>query len=208
MPLITLEGGEGSGKSSLQQSLATHFMSEGRTVVCTREPGATTLGKEIREILLNKQDCKIDAKAELLLFAADRAQHIEEVIRPALQRGDFVICDRFTASTIAYQGFGRGLNIETISKLNEIATSGISPNLMLLLDIKPETGLQRALKREEVLDSWNRFEEEKLEFHRKLRDGFLEISKSASYPVSVLDASKTQQEVLSDALAAINQLKL
>lgn len=208
MPLITIEGGEGSGKSSLQQSLATHFMSIGRNVVCTREPGATALGKQIRSLLLNKQDCTIGSKAELLLFAADRAQHIEEVISPALQRGDLVICDRFTASTIAYQGYGRGLNMETIKKLNEIATEGVQPSLMLVLDLDPEEGLKRALLREEMLESWNRFEEEELSFHQRIHRGFLEIAKLANYPACILDASKSRDELLREAIAAIEKQNL
>lgn len=208
MPLITIEGGEGSGKSSLQQTLTTHFLSAGRSVICTREPGATTLGKEIRALLLNKENCKIESKAELLLFAADRAQHIEEVIRPALKRGDLVICDRFSASTIAYQGYGRGLNLETINLLNEIATAGIQPQLMLLLEIDPEEGLKRALLREEALESWNRFEEEELAFHKRVHSGFLEVAKLANYPVCVLDASTSREELSRAAIAAIEKQSL
>ena len=198
---ITIEGTEGSGKTSLIKSLEKHFTSSGKEVLITREPGGCELGLKIREILLH---AKISSSAELLLFAADRAEHVETVIRPALESGKTVICDRYVHSTLAYQGFGRGIEVEKINLLNELATSGLTPKKVLLLDLDVEQGLQRAADREVGVDSWTRFEEEELDFHKKIRAGFLSLAKQQPDLIAVIDASKSQEEVLAQSLEALS----
>jgi len=199
---ITLEGIEGSGKTSLIKSLDKHYQEKGQKVLLTREPGGCELGLQVREILLH---AKISSLAELLLFAADRAEHVETVIKPALNAGKTVLCDRYIHSTIAYQGFGRGLDMEQINRLNELASGGLKPNKVLLLDLEVEAGLQRAASRQLDEDSWTRFEEEELGFHRKIRKGFLNLAEKHPELISVIDASKSQQEVLEQSLKVLEQ---
>lgn len=218
---ISLEGIEGSGKSTLRARLADAARELNEEVVLTREPGATNLGKTLRNILLDSANGQIDSVAELMLFASDRAQHISEIINPALARGALVICDRFIHSTLAYQGYGRGIDLETLKVLNQITTRGVAPGLVLLLDLDPETGLSRAQKRTEkatgsfnpqelmagrstVSTSWNRFEEEPLEFHRRVRNGFLELAKIPANNIQVIPATGDADTV---AELAIEHLK-
>ena len=195
---VTLEGIEGSGKSTLQAKLAKALEETGKEVVITREPGATALGQNIRKILLDPKNREINSLTELLLFSADRAQHISEIIWPALQRDAIVICDRFYHSTIAYQGYGRDLPLNLLEHLNSITTGGLEPNLVLLLDLDPEIGLKR-------VTSPNRFEEQSLEFHRKVRNGFLELAKHTPDNFHLIDASLSEDEVFTQALATIKE---
>lgn len=195
---IVIEGIEGAGKSSVQNGLGAFLSSRGKSVVLTREPGGTELGKDIRKLLLAKRNEAVDPNAELLLFAADRAQHITSVIRPALAAGSIVICDRFTFSTIAYQGFGRGLSHDMIERLNNVATDGLLPDLVLLLDLPVETGLMRAKKRADLEspDSWTRFESEAVAFHQKIRDGFLQLANQHTTLFEIIDATNQADVVL------------
>lgn len=182
---IALEGGEGAGKSTLLQALATRLRSEGIDVVLTREPGATPLGREIRELLLTQSASPPIALAELLLYEADRAQHCATVIGPALAEGKWVLTDRFADSSVVYQGVARGLGRALVEKLNAIATAGLKPDLTFVLDVPPELGLARAAGRRGHLD---RLESEPLAFHRQLRNGFLALAKRQPAKYRVLDA--------------------
>ncbi len=194
---ITLEGIEGCGKTTQARLLADYVKKMGRSVVLTREPGGTIIGKRIREILLDSESKGMDSRAELLLYFADRAQHVAEVIEPALADGAVVICDRFTDATTAYQGFGRGLELELITELNEAATRGLMPDLTLLLDLPVTEGLKRARKRNGDNDQGHegRFEEEPDEFHEKVRQGYLTIACCDADRFKVIDASGTVEDV-------------
>lgn len=176
---ITLEGIEGSGKSTQIGLLTAALEAAGRTVVVTRQPGGCALGQTLRSILLSLETRNLDSRAELFLYLADRAQHVAEVIRPALAAGHVVVCDRFADSTIAYQGYGRGLDVALLHQLNDVAVAGTWPRLTLLLDLDPEQGLRRALARNlqacaSVAEG--RFEAECLDFHRRVRDGYLALA--------------------------------
>ncbi|MCL4154626.1 UNVERIFIED_CONTAM: hypothetical protein GTU68_017855, partial [Idotea baltica] len=190
---IVIEGIEGSGKSTLIQGLEQSLNAEGREIVRTREPGATAIGTKIRSILLDSENTKLDPKAELMLFFADRAQHNSEVIRPALKRGATVICDRYSFSTLAYQGYGRGLELEILEQISSFINEDLKPSAVLLLDLPPEVGLARA-------ESWNRFEEEELNFHSKIRQGFIELSAKSELNWLLVDATAPAETILAKSL--------
>jgi len=175
---ITFEGIEGCGKSTQVGLLATHLAERGIKVLTTREPGGCPIADAIRRILLDPENAALVPCAELLLYAAARAQHVTEVIQPALERGMVVICDRFTDATLVYQGFGRGLELEVIHSLNRLVTAGTVPDLTLLLDMAPEEGLRRATQRNSAaaLAHEARFDLEPLEFHGKIRQGYLTLA--------------------------------
>ena len=178
---ITFEGVEGCGKSTQMGLLKEHLASGGVKVVAVREPGGTKTGEMVRSILLNSGGEGLDPWAELFLYEACRAQLVANVIRPALEEGATVLCDRFTDSTLAYQGFGRGLDIDSIRRMNDLATGGLTPDVTILLDCDVQVGLGRALERIEAAGGAHRedrFEKEALAFHRKVRDGFLELCAS------------------------------
>lgn len=189
---VTLEGPEGAGKTTQLKLLSKHLESLGHKHVVTRDPGGTPLGKQIRRILLNPETpvCPV---TELLLYEADRAQHIAEVIVPALEQGMLVLCDRYTDSTLAYQGYGRELDFALIYQLNEIATSGLKPDLTILFDIDSSAGLGRLHP-----SGHDRLEREALEFHHKVRDGYLEMSAREPERWRTLDASKAMSVVQED----------
>jgi dTMP kinase len=182
-PFITFEGGEGSGKSTQARLLLKQLEGQRIPAVMTHEPGGTSLGDKLRKVLKTKQGAQISPRAELLLFAASRAQLMDEVIRPALAAGKWVICDRFTHSTVVYQGYGRGLDLSVVRAVNNMATLGMEPDLTILLDIAPEQGLGRRRS------PGDRFELEGLSFHRKVRDGYLEMSSADPDRWLVVDAS-------------------
>ncbi len=168
---ITIEGCDGSGKTTQWDLLKQSLNQNSNNLVFTREPGSTDLGKELRKILLNREDLILSAEAELLLYLADRVQHIKEIIRPALEQGKTIICDRFFDSTIAYQGYARGLSIEKIVLLNNIITENLKPDLTIFLDVDPNVSLSRSKDK-------NKIEFEGLEFQKKVREGFLSIAKT------------------------------
>jgi len=180
---ITFEGGEGCGKSTQSRLLLKKLGQQNIPVVLTHEPGGTALGNELRKTLKRKRDSSISPQAELFLLAASRAQLVAEVIRPALEEGKVVICDRFTHSTMVYQGYGRGLDFTAIKMVNNMATMYLNPDLIILLDISPEQGLarKRSLK--------DRFELEDLSFHRRVRDGYLKMATAEPDRWMVIDAS-------------------
>lgn len=193
---ISIEGIEGAGKTTLIQKMSAYFSACGKEVLVTREPGGSELGKKLRAIILNANE-KICSGAELFLFLADRAEHVEQVIKPALQAGKIVLCDRFIDSTAAYQGYGRGMDLALLASLNAAATGGLTPDLTLILDLEPEIGLARANKRnaeQNLTVEEGRFEAEALSFHQKIRRGFLELAKTDSR-YFVADAEKDADAV-------------
>ncbi len=206
---VTLEGVEGAGKSTLRDSLAVLLKNEFPEIVTTREPGATKLGQIIRSLLLDPANKELDPLAELMLFSADRAQHVAEIIRPALTRGALVLCDRFIHSTLAYQGYGRGLHLPLLEGLNSVSTGNLAPDLVLLLDLPPEEGLRRAEARASAsIDAaLTRFEEHELSFHQRVREGFLELAKQKGAPIVVLNARLAPQDLTAIAAREIRALK-
>jgi dTMP kinase len=193
---ITFEGGEGSGKTTQLRPLLAHLRSAGRGVVVTRDPGGTPIGKQIRAMLLDRDSTRMAPTTELLLYEASRAQLVHEVIRPALAAGRVVLCDRFTDSTVAYQGYGRGLDLHCIARLNTLATGGLQPDLTFLLDLDPAVGLLRATQRMgERQAQLDRIEGEVLAFHQRVRTGYRTIATAESERVIVLDASGRMAEI-------------
>jgi len=172
---ITIEGGEGSGKTTQSALLKEYFEAKGFGVLLTREPGGTVVAEAIRKLLLNPNS-NLSPITELLLYEAARAQHIEEIIKPALEGGKAVICDRFTDATFAYQGYGRKISLSLIKKLNDAATEGLVPNLTIYLDIQPDLGVGKAkiLDKEEYGALGDRIERESITFHNAVRKGYLD----------------------------------
>lgn len=199
---ITIEGIEGSGKSTIAGLLAEDISKRGYPVILTREPGGTGTGRMIRQILLDPLHKDIHPLTELLLYFADRAQHIEEVIRPALERGDIVICDRFSDSTIAYQGYGRGIDIGVLKQFDSAVRGGISPDLTILLDLDVRDGLGR----NRLTSKNDRFEMEDTEFHEKVRRGYLRISGKDKERVIVINALRPLNEVMAEASRCVDDL--
>jgi dTMP kinase len=187
---ITFEGGEGSGKSSQAEELRRWLSTQGIPAILTHEPGGTELGEKISDLVKWAQNTDISPMTELLLFNASRAQHVKEVIRPALYEGKAVICDRFDDSTTAYQSYGRGLDLEMVKSINDTATGGLRPNLTVLLDISVKDGLAR--KSGEKLD---RFEKEDLDFHRKVREGYLKLADEERERWLVIDAMQSRESI-------------
>ncbi|HEY6012295.1 MAG TPA: dTMP kinase, partial [Nitrospirota bacterium] len=176
---ITFEGIEGTGKTTQIVLLQQNLQSRGVRVVLTREPGGTVIGDQIRKILLDPANTALDPAAELLLYAAGRAQHLREVILPALEGGMIVLCDRFSDATLAYQGYGRGLDFEMILALDQLVTTGMRPELTVLLDIDAATGVARAhgRNRDRGLEAEARFENEEIAFHERVRQGYLTLGR-------------------------------
>ena len=199
---LSIEGMEGSGKSTLAGLLCAGIEGKGMPVVSTREPGGCLLGKELRRILLNRASV-LEDDAELFLFLADRAQHVGECLRPALAEGKWVVCDRYSDSTIAYQGYGRGKDRAMLRALCDAASGGLWPDKTLLLDLPEEEGLARARKRNGVNGADNaegRFEAERMDFHRRVRRGFLELAAQEPERFIVLDATRPPREIFEEAL--------
>lgn len=200
---ITFEGGEGSGKSTVMKDVAARLTKEGYKLVLTREPGGTPIAEEIRNVILDKANTKMDPRTEALLYAASRRQHLVEKIWPALERGEIVLCDRYLDSSLAYQGGARGLGVDEVLSINMFATEGEYPDLTLLFDLEPEEGLKRIEKNKgrEV----NRLDLEKLEFHKKVRDNFRALAKKYSTRYVVIDASKSLNEVEDEVYKIIKE---
>ena len=200
--LITFEGIEGSGKSTQLQRVAAFLREQGQKVVATKEPGGTPIADRIRAILLDSKNV-IDPIAEVLLFAASRRQHTMEVIRPAIGRGETVLCDRYTDSTLAYQGFGRLINLDQLRTLNGWATGDLNPDVTLIFDLPEHVGLSRAVHRNSsAAADEGRFEAEDLRFHRRVREGYLALAKENKRYV-VVDGNGTIDEVFDRTLAAL-----
>jgi dTMP kinase len=195
---ITLEGIEGSGKTTQLRHIAAFLESKGRRCVITREPGGTRIGEKIRSILLDPKSIGISPHAELLLYVADRVQHVRELIEPALASGSTVLCDRFSDATLVYQGAARGLDPDLIRRLHALVLGPLTPHLTLLLDLPPEIGLARAWKE---IDTGTRdgretrFEQEALAFHGKVREGYLLLARSEPERFRVIDARQSEEKV-------------
>ena len=198
---ITLEGPEGSGKTTAVEAAVKALEEKGYQIVRTREPGGTPIAEQIRNVILDKANTNMDPRTEALLYAASRRQHLVEKVWPALKEGKIVICDRYLDSSLAYQGGARGLGVENILNVNLFATENTFPDLTLLFDITPEEGLKRisANASREV----NRLDLEKLEFHHKVRDTFLALAKRYPERYVIIDASKSRDEVAKATLDAI-----
>jgi dTMP kinase len=203
--LITFEGIEGCGKTTQLKLLAEQLGSRGHEVTVTREPGGCTIADRIRTILLDADNSAMTPMAELFLYGAARAQHVAEVIAPALAAGQIVLCDRFTDATVSYQGYGRGLDLQVITELNRLAAGDIRPDLTLIVDCPVETGLERAMTR--INNSRGareeRFELESLQFHKKVREGYLTLARQEPERFVVIDGSGGIDETSSAILAAV-----
>jgi dTMP kinase len=198
---ITVEGIEGSGKSTQVRLLADYLRGMQLCVTETREPGGTEIGETIRRVLLSPSGEQISAETELLLILACRADHVDSVIRPALERGEVVISDRYADATVAYQGFGRGIDLERIRGLNEAATGGLSPDLTVLLDLDVEDGLARVEGRSGKMRT-DRFERETLEFHKRVRDGYIDAASREPDRVKLVRADE-EVEIIHERVRAI-----
>ena len=196
---ITFEGADGCGKSTQLKLLAEYLTQKGYIVLITREPGAKGLGEKIREILLN-YDGEVSDRCESFLFLADRSQHIDMIINPAVESGKIVLCDRHTDSSVAYQGYGRQLPVERIKKLNDIAVNGRYPDLTLVFDVDVETSMSR------VGNEKDRMESAGMEFFNRVREGYLEIAKQEPNRVKVLDAKKSIEEIHKSVIELIEAI--
>ena len=205
---ITFEGPEGGGKSTHVRALAEQLRAEGKTVLVTREPGGTRLAELIRGLVREEVEDPPVTRCEVLLFIAARAQVVSEVIRPALARGEWVICDRFADSTFAYQGYGRGIDVGLLKNFNDFATEGLVPDLTILLDVPPETSKARLAERQAATaTSADRIEQAGDMFHRRLRDGFLELAKAEPDRFVVIDSSGPREEVSDRVWTAVRNLQ-
>lgn len=188
---ITMEGGEGAGKSTMMDRVAAWLEDAGHQVVTSREPGGTALAEKLREVLLDRENSALSGQAELLLLFAARAQHLDELIQPALERGDWVLCDRFTDATWAYQGGGRNLPLRDIETLENLVHGDLQPDLTLLLDLPVEQGLKRAGERSQA----DRFEQESKAFFERVRNAYLQRARLSPDRFAVIDASGSMDQV-------------
>ncbi len=197
---VTFEGGDGTGKTTHIRTLENYLTQQGRVSLVTREPGGTSLGRLIRRVLLEVGDQEIASSTELFLYLADRAQHVSEIIRPAIAAGKIVLCDRFTDSTLAYQGYGRGIDLKLLQQLNDLADAGVRPDLTFLFDCPVALGLARTSQRQSEAGQprEDRFEREKVEFHEKIRAGFLDLARAEPARFRVVDAARSVEAVWRD----------
>jgi len=202
---LAIEGVEGSGKSTQAERLAAWLRERRKSVVLTKEPGGTPLSDRIRAILLDPREAGMDGLTELFLYAASRRQHVVDVIRPALDRGAVVLCDRFTDATLAYQGFGRALDLDRLRDLNDWATGGLKPDLTIVFDLAEAAGLERARARNasKDLERESRLEGEDMSFHRRVREGYLTLATAEPDRFAVLDASGTIDDVFARLIEAL-----
>lgn len=197
---ITFEGPDGSGKSTQIEKLSLFFRERGQDVVVTREPGGTPIGEKIRAIILDKENTEMNPMTEALLYAASRAQHVAAVIKPALEKGSIVICDRFADSSMAYQGFGRKLG-DSVEKINHYAVMDCVPDITFLLKLNPKIGSDRIRENER-----DRMELEKAQFHQDVYQGYMELEKKYSDRIVGIDADRSIEEISSDILARVEQI--
>jgi dTMP kinase len=203
---ITFEGIEGCGKTTQVERLAARLDRQGIKYIKTLEPGGTEIGNSIRKILLDSGNTNLFSLTELVLYIADRAQHMAEVIKPALVQNRWVICDRFFDATVAYQGFGRGQDMDLINRLNDIVTQGVKPDITILMDCPEDIGLSRALERNRDLsqEDQGRFEKEKIDFHRKVRQGYLKLAEMNRDRFIIVDASQSVDQVEKDIMKIVS----
>lgn len=200
---ITIEGGEGAGKSSLIEKLAHTMLERGHKPIVTREPGGIPIAEKIRSVILDTEHVNMDARTEALLYAAARRQHLVEKVLPALEQGHIVLCDRFIDSSLAYQGFARGLGMEDVWSINEFAIQGAMPQLTIYMDISPEEGLSRIARAAER--EVNRLDLENHSFHEKVREGYKQLVKRHSDRIVQINAEQSPDEVFHDVLEAIDR---
>jgi dTMP kinase len=202
---ITFEGIEGSGKSTQLALLAEHLASVGIRTTPTREPGGTIIGDQVRKILLDPENAALSPRAELMLYAAGRAQHVKEIIAPRLEAGDVVLCDRFSDATLAYQGWGRGLDVELIRTLDRIVCEGITPGLTVLFDLAAAEGVARARSRnrDRGLETESRFENEETVFHERVRRGYLALAEREPNRIKIVDAARSVNDVCAEVRAMV-----
>lgn len=196
---VTFEGGDGTGKTTQIQAAEKYLRERNRDCVVTREPGGTALGQLIRKVLVEVGDHEIAPATELFLYLADRAQHVNQIIRPAIDAGKIVLCDRFTDSTLVYQGYGRGIELDWVRRLNDTASEGLRPDLTFLFDCPVDVGRTRtALRQEQAAADGSpedRFEREEIQFHEKVRRGFLEVARGDPERFRIIDAARSVSEV-------------
>ncbi|MBZ5203091.1 dTMP kinase [Planomicrobium chinense] len=201
--LITLEGGEGAGKSSILTRLASALEKQGHTVVCTREPGGIEIAEQIRKVILDRENVQMDPRTEALLYAAARRQHLVERIIPAMKAGKVVLCDRYIDSSLAYQGHARGLGIEEIYAINKFAINEYMPDLTLYFDVEPAVGLARIEK--DAGREVNRLDVESLKFHEAVREGYQLLVRQDPERIKVVDAGNSMDQVFADAFYRVTE---
>ncbi|MFI2858974.1 dTMP kinase [Paenibacillus sp. JSM ZJ436] len=203
---ITIEGGEGSGKTTMVGRLAAYFQNHSIPYLITREPGGIEIAEKIRSLILDPSHTEMDARTEALLYAAARRQHLVQKVEPALANGLTVLCDRFVDSSLVYQGLGRGIGMEEVWRLNQFAIEDRMPDLTLLLDLDPETGLSRIAANEER--EYNRLDMESLEFHRKVREGYRQVAQRDPERIRIIDASRPPALVEKELIRALESTVL
>jgi len=205
---ITFEGVEGSGKTTQIQRLKKYLTQKGIPCKVTREPGGVPIGEKVRKILLNPDHHEMVPTTELLLYEAARAQHVKEVIKPFLKKEGIVLCDRFSDATLAYQGYGRRIDLKWIDRLNRLVSQGIKPDVTFLLDCPSDVGLKRALQRNRTLkqEREERFEREEIQFHRRVRKGYLTIAKKEPWRVKVIDTREGEKRVFEKIRKIVDNL--
>ncbi|GAE27857.1 thymidylate kinase [Halalkalibacter wakoensis JCM 9140] len=200
---ITVEGGEGAGKTSVLDKIEIQLESEGYEVVRTREPGGIRIAEQIRTVILDISHTEMDSRTEALLYAAARRQHLVEKVIPALKEGKIVLCDRFLDSSLAYQGHARGIGFEEVKSINEFAIEGHLPDLTLFFDVDPKTGLTRIQKDDER--EVNRLDQEKLDFHERVREGYFKVMDVYPDRITIINANQTIEDVYQDAKKEIQR---
>lgn len=203
---ITFEGIEGSGKTTQIRHVLEYLKQRGKDCIVTREPGGTVTGRKIRAILLDPESKGMDPSTELLLYMADRAEHVKKVIKPSLSAGKTVLCDRYFDATVVYQGYARGLDIDLLIRMHQLILNDLKPDITFLLDLPPEAGLSRAwkqIKEGERAGIETRFEKETISFHEKVREGYLEIARQDPGRFIVIDAMKDEDNVRQDIIKAL-----
>ena len=197
---ITIEGPDGGGKTTQMNMLVPALEERGLDIVRTREPGGTDIGDQIRSVIMDMKNKSMDPRAEILLFCASRAQLVSELIRPSLASGKIVLCDRYADSTMAYQGYGHGLDRTALKNLLEFATGGLKPDLTILLDISAEAGLRRRITNH---DEWNRMDDYALQFHERVRKGYLEMAAAEPERFAVIHADRSKEEIHDEIVSVI-----
>jgi len=205
---ITFEGVEGSGKTTQIQRLRRYLIKRGTPCKVTREPGGSPIGDKVRKILLNPNHRTMTPLSELFLYEASRIQHVKEVIEPFLKKGVVILCDRFSDATVAYQGYGRGIDLRVVESLNRLTSQGIKPDITFLLDCPSHLGLKRALQRNRTLNKERegRFEKEKIQFHHRVRRGYLSIAKKEPDRVRVIDTREGEEKVFHKIRQIVDKL--
>ncbi len=200
---ITFEGGEGSGKTTVIEKVENYYLEKGFNVVRTREPGGSKIAEDIRNVILDVDNVNMDPITEAMLYAASRRQHLVEKVTPYLEKGYIVLCDRFIDSSLAYQGYARGLGIDKVYQMNLMATNGILPDVTIYVDVKPEVGLSRikSNNREQ-----NRLDLEKLSFHQNVYEGYHQVAQMFNDRFKVINGEQTREQVFNDTIKVLDEI--